>query len=66
MSPTGRPDSKYVRKVHFSYYVGCGSPIVTTGCGKRVLQRYATCDGSQVTCKTCQRSHGYWAWADAQ
>jgi len=53
MPAAGRPDSKYVRKVHYSQYVGVASDRVPTRCGKRVLQCHATYVPREVTCRTC-------------
>ena len=53
MPAAGRPDSKYVRRVHYAPSVGIGGLRITTRCGKRVLQRYATRHFADVTCRTC-------------
>jgi len=53
MPAAGRADSKYVRKVHFTYSTSGHQGHVTTRCGKRVLARHTTRDPREVTCKTC-------------
>ena len=53
MPAAGNPQSRYVRKMHYSQYVGVVSERVTTRCGKRVLQCHATYKPEEVTCRTC-------------
>lgn len=53
MPAAGRPDSKYVRKVHYYRFPRSAGLRVTTRCGKRVLTRHTTRIPSEVTCKTC-------------
>jgi len=53
MPAAGNPQSRYVRKMHYSQYVGVASERITTRCGKRVLQCHATYKPEEVTCRTC-------------
>ena len=53
MPAAGRPDSKYVRRVHYSPSAGFEGLRITTRCGKRVLDGFTTMDPRLVTCRTC-------------
>ena len=53
MPAAGRPDSKYVRKVHYGYPRRDRSGYAFTRCGKNVQLKHATNDPLLVTCRTC-------------
>ena len=53
MPAAGRPDSKYVRKVHYGYPRSDRPGYAFTRCGKNVLAKHATYDPLLVTCRTC-------------
>ena len=53
MPAAGRPDSKYVLKMHYRSYPSYAGGRVQTRCGKSVLLKHATYDTALVTCRTC-------------
>ena len=53
MPAAGRPDSKYVHRIHYRTYVGSSPLRAQTRCGKSVIWVFTTRDSSKVTCKTC-------------
>jgi len=53
MPAAGRPDSKYVRKMHYRKWPVDRNKRVETRCGKHVLFEHATRAPYAVTCRTC-------------
>jgi hypothetical protein len=59
MPAAGRPDGKYVRKVHYQARYHHWNTRVHTRCGKSVPPLFATSTPARVTCRTCLRALGY-------
>jgi len=53
MPAAGRPDSKYVSRIHYCACSDHYSHKQMTRCGKRIFTQFVTNDPRLVTCKTC-------------
>lgn len=60
MPAAGRPDGKYVHKMHYLRYSPRNSKRDKTACGKFVARGHTTRNPDSVTCKTCRKGLAYW------